>query len=215
MKPLVSIIIPSTHARREYNEAILNNFIQQTYIHKEVLFDFGEGCIGWKRNNLCKRAKGELILHFDDDDKYEKDWISKSVEALLASESDIVGLSKLNMYDPVKDIAYQYFHNSTPVSFLSGATLCYRKSYWERNNFQNIQIGEDSVFMYDRGRQLAKIFDHGYVDGFLASIHSGNTSPRQLDNGFNYRMLNDFERDKIVERFFGSKVQRSDETSLR
>lgn len=215
MPPLVTVIVPTTPERRGYNEAILNNFIRQDYISKEILFDHGEGCIGWKRNNLCNRAKGEILIHFDDDDKYADNWISKSVEAILYSGADIVGLSKLNMYDPVKDIAYEYFHNSTPVSFLSGATLCYRREYWERNNFENIQVGEDSVFMYDQRLKIAKIFDHGYVDGFLASIHSQNTSPRQLDNGFNYRMLREEEKEVIVKRFFGSRVQCSDETSLR
>jgi|ERR1035437_341633 hypothetical protein len=209
MSPLVTVIIPTTHDRVHFNEAILNNFIRQDYIKKQVLFDYSQECIGKKRNDLCKRAMGEIIVHFDSDDIFSPNWISKSVEALLESEADIVGLSNFNFYDYEQDRAYEYNHRSNPVRYLSGATLCYWKRYWETTNFVNIQSGEDSGFMYEKAKKLAKLFDHKYKEGFLASIHPGNTCRRIIDNAVNYRMCAEEEKEEIKKRF-GIISHRSD-----
>ena len=210
MNPLVTVIVPTTHERKSYNEAILNNFIQQDYLSKHIIFDYREGTIGEKRNRLCHKAVGDIIVHGDSDDLYAKNWITKSVEALLESEADIVGLSKCHFYDPIQDRAYEYNHAGNPTSYLVGATLCYRKSFWERNPFADFQVGEDALFCTGSVGRRATLFNHGYQEGFLASIHPNNTSPRVLDNAINYRMCSEEEKEVIVKRFFGSRVQSND-----
>lgn len=201
--PLVSVICPTTHDRKSYNETILNNFIRQDYINKKLTFDYNSGTIGDKRNRLCEAAVGEVICHFDSDDIYSDDWISESVRSLLVSRADIVGLSQLNFYDQAKQAGYQYTYNDPVRPWVAGATMCYLKSFWEKNRFVRWQTGEDQMFCNGAAGGIPKIYDHGYIEGFLASIHEGNTSRRQLYNP-RYRRMSEQEEEEIRRRFFGA-----------
>lgn len=131
--------------------------------------------IGEKRNICCERAKGEIIIHCDDDDIYAPDWISKSVAALVESKSDLVGLS--SAYFTSYGAKYLY---TAPKGqpYVVGATFCYWRSTWERNKFRPIQVGEDMHFCASAG----KVKSHDYIDGFTATIHSGNTASNEKLN---------------------------------
>lgn len=167
-KPLVTVITPTTHDRTEFNTRIRDIVRSQDYPNIEHSFDYGGGTIGEKRNRLCEIANGTIILHMDSDDFYTPQWVSESVEALASSGADIVGLSSAKFHDEVTNKVWVYDY---PLhSNLHGATLCYYKSFWEQHKFTNNQIGEDSMFT---SRQ--KLFSHGYIDGFTATIHAGNT----------------------------------------
>ena len=193
MQPLVTIIIPTTLARKEFNDQIIKDYRAQDYPNKEVLFDYGHGCIGEKRNRLCKAAKGEIIIHFDSDDRYKPDWISRQVRLLLESEADMVGISQFKMIDYNADEGWMYTYVAMGVDYVAGATLCYRRSYWENNKFAEIQVGEDVVFSYGRTNgYIPKVVSGDYIDGFLCTMHEGNTSPRQIGN-VGYRRLNEEE----------------------
>ena len=48
--------------------------------------------IGAKRNLACRRAAGEIIAHWDDDDWYAPDRLRYQVEPLLDGEADMTGL---------------------------------------------------------------------------------------------------------------------------
>jgi cellulose synthase/poly-beta-1,6-N-acetylglucosamine synthase-like glycosyltransferase len=173
MFPLVSVITPTTHDRAHFNERISRIFRAQDYQNKEILFDYGKGNVGAKRNKLCSLANGEIILNFDSDDWYAPDWISKSVAALLRFDCDMVGLSTAYFHSPTLNKTWQYVYPENEN--LHGATLCYRKSFWEKNNYLNMQVGEDSQFV-----RKAKFMSHGYVDGFISTVHEGNTSPKNI-----------------------------------
>ncbi len=173
MYPLVTVITPSTIHRDAFNEQIKKMFALQDYPNKEHLFDLSPGNIGEKRNGLCEHAKGEIIIHFDSDDEYSPDWISRSVEALMKSGKDIAGLARALFYD--KSANKFWFYTYPPGQGLHGATLCYYKKFWEQNKFMNMQVGEDSQFI--RGKDYAA---HRYTAGFTATIHEGNTSPRNI-----------------------------------
>ncbi len=199
-KPFVSVIIPTTHDRKKYNEDILNMYCRQDYPYKELLWDFSDEKIGTKRNMLCGRARGEVIVHFDSDDKYGDDWISRSVQCLIEKEADIVGLRKLNFYNEVTGEGWAYTYPSNMRAWCAGATLCYWRSYWERTLFYGIQVSEDTTFT----NRTSNIWAHDYVEGFLASIHEGNTSRRNLGDGSSFRRCSEEENIKIRKRFFGT-----------
>lgn len=169
-KPLVSIICPTTHDRAHFNGRILEMFRQQDYPNKEILFSYADGNVGHKRNLLCAAASGEIIVHFDSDDWYASNWVTEAVTSLLNSEADIVGLSSA-IFE--QEDGQQWRYDYPEHSNIHGGTMCYRKSFWEAHKFDNMQVGEDSRFA-GKGR----LFSHGYVDGFIATIHSGNTSPK-------------------------------------
>lgn len=179
LHPKISVIIPTTHNRKPFNERILNMYIQQDYINKELLWDYEEGTIGEKRNRLCARATGEVIIHMDSDDSYRPDWITKSVEALISSDADIVGLERFHMIRESDQAIWKFYYPGP--TYLSGATMVYHKKYWEAEPFQNIMSPEDIYFLLVR-KVKPKIFPHDYIDGFMATIHEGNTCRKTLDN---------------------------------
>lgn len=166
----VTVIIPTTSDRKEMNLRICQLYDWQDYPNKSLCLETGPGTVGAKRNSLCRDAPGDIILHMDSDDLYAADWITRSVEALISSKADIVGLST------------GYFHNiqtgnvhlyTAPPGqlYLMGATLCYWRKTWERKPFKDLQKGEDTDFISNNGR----LHCHGYKDGFMATIHGANT----------------------------------------
>lgn len=185
--PKVTIIVPITEDRRSWATHALTTCENQDYLDKEILFDWGQGTIGEKRNRLCKKAKGDIIVTIDSDDQYKPDWVTKSVAALILNEAEITGLRNLNFYKAETQEAWEY-HCTENRPWVAGATMCYWKSFWEKQPFENIQIGEDAQFIWNRKEQ-PKVFAHDYQNGFLASVHDGNTSKRYTDNVFNYRPI--------------------------
>lgn len=201
MQPFVTVIVPTTHDRKDFNEKILNNYIRQDYHDKHILFDYGEETIGYKRNRLCQKAPGQIIVHMDSDDKYADDWISKSVLALLENQADVTGLKELDFFEPIAAQGWKYTYANDSRPWVAGATMVYWKSFWEKCEFMNINQNEDGMFLSGRCGVKPRIFAHDYVEGFLASIHEGNTSKRQVDN-VRYRRMSEQEEEDIKERFF-------------
>jgi hypothetical protein len=111
----------------------------------------------------------------DSDDWYGIQWVSRSVDFLLASGADVVGLSSLLFYDDAEELAWKYGYPKR--GWVAGATMCYRKSFWEHHNFPNLQIGEDNEFCKN-----AKVEPHSFIGGFLARIHPGNTSRKTVSS---------------------------------
>jgi cellulose synthase/poly-beta-1,6-N-acetylglucosamine synthase-like glycosyltransferase len=193
--PLVSILIPSTSDRKEFNDRILKMMRAQDYDNKEIVFDYGPGKIGEKRNRLAWSAKGDIILQADSDDYYRSDWVSKNVEMLIGGSYDVVGmdhiifcsefLGRMWKYDPKDNV------------WISGATLCYWKKVWEEYPFRERQIGEDTTWMQNMPDKF-KVHLHDYIEGFMASIHKGNTMGKNTDDKFHYTELSTFEVEKII-----------------
>lgn len=200
--PLVTVVIPTTHDRKRYNEAILNNYIQQDYKKKEVLFDFEDGNVGAKLNRMIRRANGDVILRMDSDDKYMPDWISRQVKALMDSGADMTGLSDLYFYNEIAKEGYEYTYPKGWAPWIAGATMCFRKELWQQKGFDDIKQGEDGNFCWHRA-PLPSIFVHDYKEGMVASIHEGNTSVRAL-HAQEYRRLEEIEEQEIRRRFFGA-----------
>jgi hypothetical protein len=188
-KHVVTVIIPSTEERDYFNERIIETFNRQDYPYKQLLFDLGEGTIGAKRNRLCQKAYGEIILHMDSDDRYADDWITQSLTSLFYSNAGITGLSALNFYSAKEDAAWRYYYPPNK-SWIAGATMCYWKWVWEQSPFAEINIGEDNLFAKNNCCK-----PHDYIMGFLSDIHAGNTSPKLTYNAA-YTM---FEQDKLEE----------------
>jgi glycosyltransferase involved in cell wall biosynthesis len=169
----VSIVTPTTHDRLHFNQRIRAIAKAQDYPNiVEHVFHYGKGTIGEKRNRCNEIAIGDIIVHMDSDDYYATDWVSKCVKLLQDNPTvDIIGLSQ---FYATGNFKYVGSNNSKIVW---GATMAYRKTFWESNKFKNIQVGEDYFFCKN-----ANVLINPYIDGFLASIHSGNTSPKNTNN---------------------------------
>ena len=103
----------------------------------------GRRSIGSKRNLCCALARGEFILHFDDDDWSAAGRIAHQINHLQRMNAQVVsyygapyfnmGTNRLYLFDP---------SGGSP----NGATFCYRRSFWERHCFEDQQLGEDTTF---------------------------------------------------------------------
>ena len=123
--PLVSVITPVTLDREQMLYNCIKLFNAQDYINKEHIIISDElMSIGNKRNKGCNISTGNIIIHFDSDDYYAPDWITKSVEALINSKADCVGLSSGYFFQiPDKVIRYDYPKGYQP--YVLGTTMYY------------------------------------------------------------------------------------------
>lgn len=214
--PLVSCITPTAN-RQKYLPSAIKYFLHQDYPNKEmVIIDDGVdsmvslipenmpniryfyterlGSIGIKRNYACNKANGEIIMHWDDDDWHANDWISRQVGYLLNSGADICGIEHVHFFSPVADT----FWLGTALcrekaSWLNGATLAYRKTFWASNPFMDRQTAEDDAFIrYSR----AKIYAHDYIDGFVAILHPENTTVKYFENPAHKQKIKEIDNGK-------------------
>lgn len=198
--PFVSVIVPTTEDRADYNARIERIFHYQDYPLKELLFEYHPGTIGDKRNRLCVRALGDIIIHQDSDDLYATDWISKSVRTLVESEADVIGLSMLYFYDERNGAWYIYtYPQEHRNNWLAGATFAYRRDFWKSSPFPYKNVGEDLGFLLGTHRK-PKVVSHSYMEGFVATIHDGNTCKKVITNP-RYRRCTVEEEEVLFERW--------------
>lgn len=199
-QPLVSCIMPTAN-RQKFIPLAIDYFLQQDYPNAElVIIDDGVesasklipdnpkiryfyeepiGTIGVKRNYACEKAKGEIIMHWDDDDWYASEWISRQVHAQLTSGADITGLNRVIFYSPSVEKKWMYEDSELDKPWLCGATMAYKKSFWKNHPFIDIQVGEDYDFVWNSG---AVIYAMDYMEGFVALLHAHNTSIKPVEN---------------------------------
>src|SRR5262249_41248277 len=106
--------------------------------------------IGAKRNLACAESRGAIIAHWDDDDWYPSHRIRTQVRALLDRPADLCGSSRVYYYDAASGRAWRYEYAGPNAPWVTGNTLVYRRGYWERNPFPDLQVGEDTHFIWSR-----------------------------------------------------------------
>ncbi len=133
--------------------------------------------LGAKRNLACQEAKGEIIVHWDDDDWMASWRLSYQVTALLREQKDICGLNRLLFYDAAFGRAWQYVYPKQGRPWLAGGTLCYSKAFWSTNPFPDVNAGEDTRFVWSsRSEKILCLPDCTF---YVALIHRGNTSRKR------------------------------------
>lgn len=128
--------------------------------------------IGAKRNFCCQWARGEIILHWDDDDWSAPERMAEQV-AQIGGAVAVTGYRSLLFWDECRHQAYHY--HGAPAYAL-GTSFCYRRAWWFTHPFADLAIGEDNGFIA-RARAHAVIAEGG--DRMVARIHGGSTSPKQ------------------------------------
>lgn len=139
----VSIICPSN--RPEQLPHLTEMYHRQDYKNKELIVITGDGTIGAKRNEACERAKGELIINFDDDDYYTSDYVSRCVSFMANSGANVSGLSTAYFYQKERQRAWKYEYRGAQ-SYVIGSGMCYYRHVWERNKFKDVNMGEDTYW---------------------------------------------------------------------
>jgi glycosyltransferase involved in cell wall biosynthesis len=201
--PLVTCIMP-TADRRPYVAQAIRYFQRQDYPNLELLIvDDGADAIadcvpddpriryvrlahkmnvGAKRNFACAHARGEFIVHWDDDDWYPAWRVSAQARALIEGGADLCGTSRLYYYEASTRRAWSYAYGGGRAPWVAGNTLAYRKSFWERRRFPEIQVGEDSRFVWGAGDARVRDLDDPTL--CVALVHAENTSRKITDGAF-------------------------------
>jgi hypothetical protein len=162
------------------------------------------GTIGAMRNQAAEIAVkwgADIICHWDDDDWSHPNRIAEQVSLLQPTAVDCVGYRDMLFWDTregqsVPDSRTPYFNrpglpvnkawmynNRFDQSYCVGTSMCYWREAWERNQFDDVNHGEDSRWL----RKVRSIgVESGAIDErfpvvnqprMIASIHGGNTAP--------------------------------------
>lgn len=220
-RPLVSIITP-TFGRQAFLPAVASCVESQTYQNLEWLIlddsempssDFAQSSagkvrymhsaermtVGGKRNSLLQQAKGEIIVHFDDDDYYAPSYIETSLRFLHTNNLDIVLLKGFfvahlnhNMFGYYRTLikngpafAFQRLGiravnlseiNIPLIHFCYGWSYLYKKAVWNEIKFNELNTFEDREFV----RTALKSFKSGAYEArsleCFHSVHDGSSS---------------------------------------
>lgn len=189
-----------TANRRHFVPAAIGMFLAQDYPDKElVILDDGEDAVedlvpphpevryirtgrrrslGAKRNEACAAARGEIILHWDDDDWYAPWRVRYQVENLIAAGAEVCGINHVFFIDPRDGQAWEYVYPASAAAWVHGATLCYRREFWRAHPFPEINVGEDTRFLFGApGANIHILADNRF---FVGLVHDGNTSPKRV-----------------------------------
>lgn len=201
--PLVSCIMPTAN-RRPWVPTAIEYFLRQDYPNRElVVLDDGEDAVadmiptdprvryvsldrrlvlGEKRNRACEIARGDVIVHWDDDDWQAPHRLRYQLEALESSGAGLCGTNKTLYFSPASGQAWLYTYPERLRSWVAGSSLCYRRSLWSENRFSSVPVGEDTRFVWDRRAGTPLVLpDHRF---FAALIHGGNSSQKVTKGSF-------------------------------
>lgn len=203
-KPMVSIIVPTTHNRHHFLPRIIDCFNKQTYNNKElIIYDTDSSkkykidnthniryyksdnkvSIGQKRNFMVRQARGEYICHFDDDDYYFPEYIETMMNKI--GDYDFIKLSSYTLYYKQEDIFKYHSVNGKQTlgdkfsfKYGYGFTYIYKKKWLLDYPMDDINFAEDSKW-------LKKVIDQGMTYKYILeddkplvihTIHGENTS---------------------------------------
>lgn len=151
-----------TYNRRKFLPFIIKNLKVQDYPHKKlqlVIDDDGEipliddynlfkealkpikvkymrnkerRSIGEKRHNLITNANNDLVVFMDDDDLYEKTYISHSYHTLKKNKSGCVGCDKMIFLCPPYTKKDFYAINANNKLLIHEATMMMHKKWYKK-----------------------------------------------------------------------------------
>jgi O-antigen biosynthesis protein len=169
--PLVSCVMP-TRGRPGFVAQSIRYFQRQDWPERELVIIHEDAadlpatiddprvrCIrvlpgtilGAKRNEAVRQARGEFIAHWDDDDWYGEQRLSRQLAPLLQGMADVSALNELLLLS----LARGEFWAPTPALFnrmfvqnVSGGTLVFRRELWQRHGpYPDISLREDADFL--------------------------------------------------------------------
>lgn len=187
--PLVTCIM-LTPNRHPFVPRAITYFQRQDYANRELLIlDDSAGSVedlippdpriryvrlnqkltaGQHRNLACELARGTLIAHWDDTGWIAPHRLAYQVSMLAQHNADLCGANRQIYYDPSADRAWLYTYPPDRGRFwVSGNTLLYRKSVWQRTPFAEITGGEDTRFIWSAEAQMLALPDHLICVGML------------------------------------------------
>lgn len=184
--------------RKDFLARAIDCFRRQTYERRELLIvadSFGEvDClphdiasdicasalipttsmnVGQKRNRGCEDAHGDLIAIWDDDDYSAPGRLRQQANELAITGKSVTGYNMMKFTD-----GSAWWSFKAGAGLVLGTSLMFRREWWEKHPFPEVQIGEEGEFcsVPHEANQLAEVPDLSLM---YATIHEGNTSKRR------------------------------------
>lgn len=201
--PLVSCVMP-TRDRRRFVAQSISYFLRQDYANRELLvLDDGDDrvgdlipddpriryvaldqsvVLGAKRNLACRLARGEILLHWDDDDWQAPHRITYQVGELARARKRISGSRRELYLDSSARRGWLYEYPVSEHTWLAGNTFCYRRDLWEQQPFPEVAVGEDMRFVGALARsEVAAASDYRFLVGL---VHDANASAKDTSGSY-------------------------------
>lgn len=188
---LVSCIMPTSETRTGLRALACKCFLKQDWPDKELIIVDDNVSLGEKLNVACERAKGDILIRFDDDDWSAPNRISDQVKRLQDYPVDVTGYNSIYFWDIRDNTASRYRGAKT---YCLGTSLCFKRSYWESNKFQHINFGEDLYFQ-KKATDEQKIVSVDADQLMVARIHNNNTGSSRIKFG-------QVPKEKLPKEFF-------------
>lgn len=231
MKPFISIITP-TKNRPEFFSNIHRNFFRQDYDldrmeliigddsdesnellikkHKNINYIFlDKMSIGKKRNMLCERSKGDIIIFMDDDDYYPPNKVSYVVDKLWNSKYLVSGSSEMYVYYICYDKIFKFGPYGTAgesskknTNHSTCGTLSFKREYFENNKFPDKNSAEEKIFLNNWETNVLQLDP---LKSILCISHLDNTvdKHKHLKSGIKTKLkLEDIIINKIDIEFY-------------
>jgi glycosyltransferase involved in cell wall biosynthesis len=158
--------------------------------------------IGEKRNILIEKARGEIIIQFDDDDYYAPNYVSSMVSAMTELGADLINLRGWFLYDIRSDFFgywdlmqkegphYRCDHDGVALTMLSpennlgfennelgfGFSYAFTRRVWEEVRFPSTDWNEDGEFSLHAKEKFKVDGIHDTKGICLHFLHQDSTS---------------------------------------
>jgi hypothetical protein len=176
---MISVITVTNKTNTNIIDNILNNYTRQVYPEKELLLYINsdepvmtyknkcdemniKNCkiiklhpfitLGECLNDSIKKMNGLYWAKMDDDDYYDKQYLTEAHFYLQKTGADLIGKKSVHIYDEDTKTMYDINQSKNKfVDFVRGPTFfCHKILFWEPYNeirFDNINKGEDTQFI--------------------------------------------------------------------
>jgi glycosyltransferase involved in cell wall biosynthesis len=243
MNPFVSVLTP-TRNRRIFIPQLLRCYRHQDYPLDRmelIVLDDGEDPVedlvrdvagvrylraepgqplGRKRNLLAAEARGEILVHMDDDDYYPRERVNQAVRALGRGEAQIAGASAMFIYY----VFSAQLGQAGPYGarHATASTLAYTRRYLDNHRFDDsAPRGEEPLFTEGFTAPMVQLPAASTV---LAIAHDSNTFskdqlrltaiPHRLKDVVDCKTSLRFYRYQLPKLLRGVKSQNSDRGRL-
>lgn len=229
--PFVSICTP-TNNRRHYMKMLVHCFLNQNYPMDKLewiicddgiddIWDIVENIkqvvylrynhklsLGFKRNIMNQKCKGDIIVYMDDDDYYHPTRVSHAVETLINSTRLVAGCVRWPIF--FTSILEIFVIDSPSRNHITANTLAFKKEYLEFQSFNNQDTyKEESHFLSNFSIPVAPL------DATLTIVqiaHSSNTVDKHfiLDPGYcRYRVQSSYILEQIIaDEYYIAELKR-------
>ena len=227
--PYVSVVT-ITKNRRSIFELPIRNFYEFEYPKEKlewVIIDDGDDNlksilpvdkrIKYVRyteiNSLCQKrdigvqqSSYDTVAFMDDDDYYFPSSIYARVALMKHYRRDCIGCTDIGVYDIINDKSF-----ITSGSFISEASLAFKKSFWKQRQFGNKDNNYGESYLFIDGREQ-KVINMPYFFNLIAVTHKGNVTKDLRRSGQSDGKMDNFFNlwDKQTQLFFLGLIKKND-----